>query len=106
MALATCNRKKKLPRWFFHPGALRRSRHVAPRLTRRRHHATCWYSENISSQLPPRFYYLGALSSFLFGSAIASISLLELFLISHSCEALSTVAIDFWRTLPRLHLFW
>ncbi|CAL5391147.1 unnamed protein product [Camellia sinensis] len=36
-------------------------RHVAPRLTRRRHHATCWYLENISPQLPPRFYYLGIL---------------------------------------------
>ncbi|GMP33157.1 hypothetical protein CsSME_00006600 [Camellia sinensis var. sinensis] len=25
MAPTTCNRKKKLRRWFFHPGALRRS---------------------------------------------------------------------------------
>ncbi|KAL7222434.1 hypothetical protein ACSBR1_024180 [Camellia fascicularis] len=25
--------------------------HVAPRLTRRRHLATCWYSENISPQI-------------------------------------------------------
>ena len=38
-----------------------RTGHVAPRLTRRRHLATCWYSENISPQLPPRFYYLGIL---------------------------------------------
>ena len=38
-----------------------RSRHVAPRLTRRRHLATCCYSENISPQLPPRFYYLDIL---------------------------------------------
>ncbi|THG04170.1 hypothetical protein TEA_015511 [Camellia sinensis var. sinensis] len=28
-----------------------RPRHVAPRLTRRRHLATCWYSENISPQV-------------------------------------------------------
>ncbi|THG19048.1 hypothetical protein TEA_006598 [Camellia sinensis var. sinensis] len=37
--------------------------HVAPRLTRRCHLATCWYSENISPRLPPRFYYLGILRS-------------------------------------------
>ncbi|KAL7256382.1 hypothetical protein ACSBR1_010328 [Camellia fascicularis] len=35
--------------------------YVALRLTRRRQLATCWHSENISPQLPPRFYYLGIL---------------------------------------------
>ncbi|KAL7210971.1 hypothetical protein ACSBR2_013954 [Camellia fascicularis] len=35
--------------------------HIALRLTSRRQLATCWYSENISPQLPPRFYCLGIL---------------------------------------------